>query len=124
MPSLPQHPHSSVSSSANAICDSPGRAPDRTAALEWLMICWFFAPHLLANQLVEHLLSPVLGFGRLVQVVEGGDNLKPPLRQGDGRLLSWVLGKLAGLEEWKPAARFRGVLQHDPDSQIQIFVHA
>jgi hypothetical protein len=75
------------------------------------MICsGFFPPHLLADQFVEHFLGPVLGFGRPVQVDEGGGDFKPPLRQGDGCLFFRVVGECAGLKEWEPAARLGGVL--------------
>src|SRR5918995_5937692 len=83
-----------------------------------------FPPHPPANQLVEHLLGPVLGFGRLVQAAKGGDDLEPPLRQGGGRLLPRVLGYVAGREEREPAAGSGGVLQQDPDGQGQVVVHA
>ena len=83
-----------------------------------------FPPDLLADQLVEHLLGPVLGFERLVQISEGGDDLKPPLWQGNGYLRSRVRGNSAGLEEPELAAGSGGVFQHDLDGHIQVVVHA
>src|SRR3954466_3663921 len=70
-----------------------------------------FPPQLLANQLVEYLLGPVLGFERLIQISEGSDDLTPPLRQGDGYRRSRVRGNSAGLEEPELAAGFGSVFQ-------------
>src|SRR4051794_28689969 len=81
-------------------------------------------PHLLANQLVEHLLGPVLGFGRLIEISEGGDDLTPPLRQGDGCLGTRVLRNIAGFKEWELAAGSGSMLQQDFDGDIQVFIHA
>src|SRR4051812_49957136 len=66
-----------------------------------------FPPDLLADQLVEHLLGPVLGFERLVQISEGGDDLKTPPWPGNGYLRPPVPRDSAGLPGPEPAARAR-----------------